>query len=236
VNDQQILDALSTWFPRELESTRKVGGTTLTYIPVSEVIARTNEVLGLNWSYRTVSAERFTDEAGDWVVAHVEVTVVLADGRTVTRDGYGGQDVSRMKNGKYVDLGNEYKGAVSDALKKALMSFGVQLYLSRDDRTGTTFAGAGDGKAAGATPSKGQEPIPPDPAPAASPGVPIDDLKELAARATRIGFTPTELLAMCSKALGRDLPNAGAINSQDELELINKTLDEIELTQKEGDE
>jgi hypothetical protein len=49
----------------------------------------------------------------------------------VTRDGVGGQTIKRKRDGGIVDLGDEYKGAVSDALKKAAQSFGVGLYLAR---------------------------------------------------------------------------------------------------------
>lgn len=226
MNDQQILDALSTWFPRELEYQKKGrGGSSLTYVAVSEVIARANEVLGLNWSYRTVSAQRYADDGGDWVVAHVEVTINLPDGRTVTRDGHGGQDVSRMKNGNYVDLGDEYKGAVSDALKKALMSFGIALYLSRDDRIGSTFAGEAAGEAPGAPPSNNPEQGTSGRAPGADPVPGLDDLKELAARATELGISPPDLLAACAEALGRPVASAGDIHTYDELEAINRVLD-----------
>jgi hypothetical protein len=49
----------------------------------------------------------------------------------ITRDGVGGQTIKRKRDGGIVDLGDEYKGAVSDALKKAAQSFGVGLYLAR---------------------------------------------------------------------------------------------------------
>ena len=40
--------------------------------------------------------------------------------------------MKRTKAGDIVDLGDEFKGAVSDALKKACQHFGVGLYLARD--------------------------------------------------------------------------------------------------------
>ena len=51
----------------------------------------------------------------------------------VTRDGIGGQKIKRTKNGDIVDLGDEMKGAVSDALKKAAQTLGVGLYLARSE-------------------------------------------------------------------------------------------------------
>ena len=117
-------------FPREMEKTLSKGGTRLTYIPVSEVIARMNRVLGINaWSSQVISVERDTLDP-DCIVAHVRVTADI-DGAVVMKDGYGGQTIKRTKQGNIVDLGDEYKGAVSDAFKKACQMLGVGLYLAR---------------------------------------------------------------------------------------------------------
>ena len=51
----------------------------------------------------------------------------------IARDGFGGQKIKRTKAGEIVDLGDEMKGAVSDALKKAAQTFGVALYLARSE-------------------------------------------------------------------------------------------------------
>lgn len=127
-----IYNALSEPFPREVERSRRKGGTNLTYIPVSEVIARMNRVIGIdNWSSETLSCYR--DAANpDWVIAHVRVTAKIGDA-TVHRDGWGGQQIKVTKNGDIVDLGDEFKGAESDAFKKACQKFGVGLYLARTD-------------------------------------------------------------------------------------------------------
>ena len=124
--DSELSAALSAPFPKEVERQLDKGGITLTYIPVSEVIVRLNEVFGVTgWSYTQIKCERdFLDP--DFLVAHVRLTV-----GTTTRDGVGGQKIKRTKAGDILDLGDEYKGAVSDALKKAAQSFGVGLYLAR---------------------------------------------------------------------------------------------------------
>jgi len=124
--DSELSTALSAPFPKEVERSLDKGGATLTYIPVSEVIVRLNDVLGVfGWSYTLVKCERDVLDP-DFLVAHVSMTV-----GDITRDGVGGQKIKRMKSGDIVDLGDEYKGAVSDALKKAAQSFGVGLYLAR---------------------------------------------------------------------------------------------------------
>lgn len=126
---------LSDHFPKEVERQLKKSGTYLTYIPVSEVINRLNKVLGFDgWSYEIIKCERDALDP-DFIVAHVRMTVYAEYDRfaSVTKDGFGGQKIKRTKQGDIVDLGDEFKGAVSDALKKAAQSLGVGLYLARTE-------------------------------------------------------------------------------------------------------
>lgn len=127
-----ILAQLSEPFPPEVERQLKKGGTSLTYIPVSEVITRLNKILGVeNWSSEIIMCERDKTDH-DFIVAHVRL-VARIDGQVITKDGFGGQKIKRTKQGEIVDLGDEFKGAVSDALKKAAQQLGVGLYLARTD-------------------------------------------------------------------------------------------------------
>jgi hypothetical protein len=132
-----MYDRLAEPFAPEMERTLNKGGTRLTYIPVSEVITRLNRVFGVGgWSSQIVSCKR--DELDpDYIVASVTLSARVADsddvtGGWVSHDGIGGQKIKRTKNGDIVDLGDEMKGAVSDALKKAAQQFGIGLYLARD--------------------------------------------------------------------------------------------------------
>lgn len=123
---------LSEPFPRDQLGTLNKGGAKLTYVPVSEVIARLNNVLGVsNWGITEMWAER-DNEDPDWIVARTTLVATI-DGETRTAIGFGGQKIKRTKNGDIVDLGDEYKGATSDALKKAAQQLGVGLDLARKD-------------------------------------------------------------------------------------------------------
>lgn len=116
-------------FPQEMERTLNKGGTNLTYIPISEVITRMNKTLGVeNWSF-TVKEWK---QLGNSIVAQVSVVATIL-GNVVTRDGVGGQKIKMSKTGDPVDIGDEVKGAVSDALKKAVQTLGIGLYLARSD-------------------------------------------------------------------------------------------------------
>lgn len=133
-----IYESLYEVFPKEVERTLSKGGARLTYIPVSEVITRLNKVLGVDmWSYQIVYCERDSLDP-DFITAHVRLTARFVPTENapmleVTRDGVGGQKIKRTKKGDIVDLGDEMKGAVSDALKKAAQSFGIGLYLARSE-------------------------------------------------------------------------------------------------------
>jgi len=129
-----IYSQLTEYFPKEVERQLKKGGASLTYIPVSEVITRLNKVLGVTkWSFEIISCGRDALDP-EYIVAHVRITVYLDEGYgMIARDGFGGQKIKRTKAGEIVDLGDEMKGAVSDALKKAAQTFGVGLYLARTE-------------------------------------------------------------------------------------------------------
>lgn len=130
IDYDKIMAELAEPFPAELlrENTAK----RLTYVPIAEVIARLNRVLGVqNWSTEILRAWREPDHP-DWVIAQVKLTIRIGS-QTIVREGIGGQQVKFRKSGDVVDLGDEFKGAYSDALKKAAQSLGVGLELARTD-------------------------------------------------------------------------------------------------------
>ena len=133
-NSANTYSMLSEPFPPEMERELRKGGAALVYIPVSEVITRLNKVIGVDsWSFEIISCGRDTLDP-DYIVAHIRMTWYSeAPFGYVTRDGIGGQKIKRTKAGDIVDLGDEMKGAVSDALKKAAQTMGVGLYLARSE-------------------------------------------------------------------------------------------------------
>ena len=124
-----IYSQLTESFPPEMEKRLNKGGANLVYVPISEVINRMNKVLGVeNWSFTVKNWQQL----GTSIVAQVSVVATIA-GNTVTREGVGGQKIKMSKNGDPVDIGDEVKGAVSDALKKAVQTLGICLYLARSE-------------------------------------------------------------------------------------------------------
>lgn len=128
-----IYSNLTEAFPQEMARSITKSGTSLVYIPVSEVINRLNKVLGVDkWSFTILRCERDAIDP-EFVVAHVRIDWYQTDFACVSRDGFGGQKIKRNKQGGIVDLGDEFKGAISDALKKAAQTLGVGLYLARSE-------------------------------------------------------------------------------------------------------
>lgn len=133
MSEQTQQERLEAEFPAAMLGSVTKGGAKLTYVPVSEVIQRLNDVLGMTaWSWEATRVWR--DEVSpDWVLAVGRMTATI-DGVTSTKSGEGGVKVKYLRDGEtLVDLGDEFKGAASDALKKAAQKFGVALYLSRKD-------------------------------------------------------------------------------------------------------
>jgi hypothetical protein len=130
-NSSEIARLLAEPFPEEMERVLVKSGVELIYLPISEVINRLNKVLGVDsWSFKIQSVYRDHVDT-DEIIAHVSLTAII-NGNKVVKDGFGGQTVKRQrKDNKPVDLGNDFKGAVSDALKKAAQQLGVGLYLAR---------------------------------------------------------------------------------------------------------
>lgn len=125
-------DRLREDFPDGALRQLRKGGSTFTYVPASEVVARLNEVLGVaGWS--TVESDAWIDSNNaDWVIAKYTIKATV-DGDELVRTGWGGQKIKMSNSGGPLDLGDEFKGASSDALKKCVSHLGVALYLSRDE-------------------------------------------------------------------------------------------------------
>jgi len=133
MSTNNLYQQLAENFPDGMERTVNKGGTALTYIPVSEVTNRLNKVLGVDkWSFTIIRCERDSIDP-DFVVAHVRIEYFMTEFATISRDGFGGQKIKRNKQGQILDLGDEFKGAISDALKKAAQTLGVGLYLARSE-------------------------------------------------------------------------------------------------------
>ena len=107
------------------------------YIKMEQVTSRLNEVLGVDgWSF-VVREHGYSQQADSyWVLGQIRATF---DGVSVTREQFGSQALGRYRSrepeskGGIIDVGNDMKGAATDAFKKCAAALGVGLYLSSTD-------------------------------------------------------------------------------------------------------
>jgi hypothetical protein len=107
------------------------GGVNLTYITGEQAISRLNEVLGHDgWSFRIISSTVVEDE----VLVLGELAVLTEGDPSAIRQQYGSQKIKRKRDSSTIlDIGFDYKGAATDALKKCASMIGVGLYLSKKE-------------------------------------------------------------------------------------------------------
>lgn len=125
---------LAQEFEHEFHDNR--GGVDLTYITGEQAISRLNEVLGHDgWSFRVLQSQVVEDEVlvlGELTV--VDTTVDPSRRDETVHQQYGSQKIKRRKtDAAILDIGFDYKGAATDALKKCASMIGVGLYLSRKE-------------------------------------------------------------------------------------------------------
>jgi hypothetical protein len=121
--------------PVEMYERSGPGGVRFQYLKGGSVIDRLNEAFEYEWSSEVLSCERIDD----FIVARLRLSVrVLSsvDGTTtvVFKEAFGGSDIKRARVDKsIIDIGNAYKAAFTNALKKAALQFGVGLKSEDED-------------------------------------------------------------------------------------------------------
>lgn len=127
---------------------RKQGNSTLSYVEAWHVIAEANRIFGFDgWDRKTVETKCVVErqrkigqgqyERDGWGVTYTAKVMVIVD--NVTREGTG------AGHGIDADLGLAHESAIkeaeSDAMKRALMTFGNPFGLALYDKTQENVAG-----------------------------------------------------------------------------------------------
>lgn len=123
-----------------IKKRRGRGGKEFDYVEVNYVVGLLNAIFGFDWSIQVV--EKTVDTKSDNVIVLVRLTVSFANGKTITKDAFGGADIKRAKSGgDIIDLADDLKAAESDALKKAASMLGI----AWDVYSGLTKSSGGNG-------------------------------------------------------------------------------------------
>jgi len=126
--DSKIVERLNK--PVEPRTRKGKGGVTFSYVTGTSVVDALNEAFEYEWSSEVMET---TKEDG-YVITRVRISVNLKnpDGSTSTvyKEAFGGAEIKkRSSDGSYLDLSNDYKTAMTSALKKAAEQFGIALHL-----------------------------------------------------------------------------------------------------------
>ena len=167
---QQARDVITRRLPPEKIKQRPGGGgMTFDYITPDVVIDILNEAFDYQWDSRVFDSKR--EEST--VIVGIELTVRSEDGTPVVKQQYGSCEITRG-----LGVGEAFKGAASDGLKKSATLFGVALELYQDEPVSTpsapkkpAFSVGPGGRGGGALPPRpnvpgapGTRPLPAPPA------------------------------------------------------------------------
>lgn len=156
---RSLADILTADTPKEWIHKRVIrGGGSANYIPGWRFIERFNQAFGFLWSFEVPKVNREGNEVvvqGRWSLQIPGRTVTRehADGTretikfesfSITKEQFGSAQIKRwaqdnqktgVKRGDVMDLGNDYKAAATDAMKKCGTQLGIFLdvYGARDD-------------------------------------------------------------------------------------------------------
>lgn len=165
---KDLVEVLTESTPKDWIKTRPArGGATVQYIPGSYFIRKFNDAFGFLWSYE--APHQFEQDGqivvkGRWSLQIPGRTMITKypDGReeTLRFDGFGivkeqfgsseikryardipdGHGGMRYKKGDIIDLGDDYKGAATDAMKKCGTQLGIFADIYRPREVGEEAA------------------------------------------------------------------------------------------------
>jgi len=127
ISEKQVMIMLQNT-PKEQVFTRPgKGGQQWSYVTGHYVEKVLNYVFGWNWDMEIVSKDIYGLEAGiGQVVVHGKLTVKDSKGHEVTKSQFGRADIKYKRNTKNpLDIGNDFKAATTDALKKCASLLGI---------------------------------------------------------------------------------------------------------------
>lgn len=150
--DSDQLSALQRPFaPEEIRQREGSFGKTLDYLETHTVIQRLNDALSGDWSFQIVEH-----------IVREDISEVIVVGKLITAEiskmQIGSASLKRHRqSGELVCLGDDFKAAASDALKKCatLLGVGQQLYRSEEPKRQESPSVEVNSGADSATPGKG---------------------------------------------------------------------------------
>ncbi len=120
--------------PGEIRVRDGRGGAKLKYTDGAYVIRTLNEALGWDWDFVADNEELLMNGDKPFEVKVRGTLTVRMDGRAITKTQFGCQPIEMLRDGsKPVSIGDAYKGAATDAMKKCASLLGIALDLYDSD-------------------------------------------------------------------------------------------------------
>jgi len=130
--DEAIRRILSQRTPEsEIRTRTGRGGKAMKYTDGAYVIRTLNEAFGWDWDFMADSEELLTKNGQPFEIKCRGMLTVRMGGRTITKTQYGCQPIEG--GDKAPSIGDCYKGAATDALKKCASMLGIALDLYDSD-------------------------------------------------------------------------------------------------------
>jgi len=96
------------------------GGGKWKYVSATYVKKCLNLMFGWDWDFEVLSTQVLEGE----VVVLGKLTVRV-NGKAITKQQYGNKEIIKKKDGSVLSIGNDFKAATSDALKKCAADIGI---------------------------------------------------------------------------------------------------------------
>lgn len=110
------------------------GGMKLKYTDGPYVIRTLNQAFGWDWDFVADNEELLLNDGKPFEVKVRGTLTVRLNGQAVTKTQFGCQPIEMLKNGSApVSIGDAYKGAATDAMKKCASLLGIALDLYDSD-------------------------------------------------------------------------------------------------------
>lgn len=123
-NDSHILQRLQE--PFETKERIGKGNQSIPYVTIADIQRRLNDVFGLSWSFEIISEVALTE----CVYVRGRLHFANSKGERQFREQFGAKQVIFKGGARESNIGDAFKSAASDCLKKCAQSLGMALDLS----------------------------------------------------------------------------------------------------------
>ena len=157
-------------------------GDTIDYVETHAVIQRLNDAFDGQWSFEILSQESTADEV-------IVLGKLTADG--VSKTQFGSNKITTSKQGEVISMGDDWKAAGSDSLKKSASLFGIGLHLYGADKKDQPSEHKGKGMSEKSQPKGGTT-------------ITKEQLAQIKELRTKIGWTPEQVQGKTKEMFGTD--------------------------------